>query len=312
MRIAVQSVVSLLSPLIAALQFLTRLPIPIDVYGTAAPVEEGAKSADQHHTASDNEKSVSAEQVRQARIDKMFGRSVVYFPAAGLAIGGIVAALAWVLELLLPSYVNAVLLLAVWVMLSGGLHLDGLMDTADGLLSHRSRERMLEIMKDSRVGAMGVIVCALYLMLKTVLIVALLQGIQDRSAQLLNAIWLLAVIPIWSRAFMGTAMIGWRYARPGQGMGQLFHTVHRRHAIGAWMMAMGLTALILIWTSLSGAEVLVWCCGFLAVTFLSGVTLASLIARKLGGLTGDIYGALNELIELILLLGVVLAVTMMT
>ena len=78
----------------------------------------------------------------------------------------------------LPTMPAAVLLLAIWVVLTGGLHLDGLMDTADGILSHRPREQMLEIMKDSRVGAMGVIVCVLHLLLKFSLLYTLLDAEQ--------------------------------------------------------------------------------------------------------------------------------------
>lgn len=108
---------------IAALQFLTRLPIPVQV----------------------------------ADDPGVFRRSTVFYPAAGLVIGGMVAGIGYGASFVFPAPVNAALLLCIWVLLTGGLHLDGLMDTADGLLSHRSRERMLEIMKDSRVGAMGVI-----------------------------------------------------------------------------------------------------------------------------------------------------------
>uniref|UniRef100_UPI0005850CC2 adenosylcobinamide-GDP ribazoletransferase n=1 Tax=Paenibacillus sonchi TaxID=373687 RepID=UPI0005850CC2 len=70
----------------------------------------------------------------------------------------------------------AVITLILWVWLTGGLHLDGWMDCADGLLSYRTRERMLEIMKDSRVGAMGVLACMLLLLLKASLLAAFLEG----------------------------------------------------------------------------------------------------------------------------------------
>ena len=127
-------------PLIAALQFLTRLPLPVQLPDS----------------------------------DAVFRRSTVFYPAAGLLIGLLTAGSAWGFSYLFPFYINAALVLILWVFLSGGLHLDGLMDTADGLLSHRSRERMLEIMKDSRVGAMGVVAGVLSALLRVSLLAYLL------------------------------------------------------------------------------------------------------------------------------------------
>ncbi|MCZ4151790.1 adenosylcobinamide-GDP ribazoletransferase, partial [Escherichia coli] len=96
--------------------------------------------------------------------------SVVYYPLVGAAIGLAVWLGGALFGTVLPALPAAVLTLTLWVWLTGGLHLDGWMDTADGLLSYRSRERMLEIMKDSRVGAMGVIACVLLLMMKAALL----------------------------------------------------------------------------------------------------------------------------------------------
>ena len=95
----------------------------------------------------------------------------------------------------------------------------GLMDTADGILSHRPREQMLEIMKDSRVGAMGVIVCVLHLLLKFSLLYTLLdtEHVGERGSLLV----LLAIVPIWSRWFMVAAIKNWPYARPRFGVRQL-------------------------------------------------------------------------------------------
>src|SRR5690606_5946187 len=99
----------------AALQFLTRLPIRVQLNYN----------------------------------EDLFRRSTVYYPAAGALIGLLTAIAGFLLTYALPAAPASVLVLSVWIGLTGALHLDGLMDTADGLLSHRSRERMLEIMKDS-------------------------------------------------------------------------------------------------------------------------------------------------------------------
>jgi adenosylcobinamide-GDP ribazoletransferase len=299
MRSAYYTVVNLLKSLAAALQFLTRLPIPIDLFGAGTNESKGAEAKVRPTFDSD--------------MDSIFSRSTVFFPVAGFIIGVIVAALAWGLDDLLPPYVNVMLLLCVWVFLSGGLHLDGLMDTADGLLSHRSQERMLEIMKDSRVGAMGVIVCVLYVMLKAALLYALLTDDGAGALGELERFMLLALIPVWSRAFMSTAITGWRYVRPGQGMGQLFRSVHKGHAAAACLMALLLSVLVFTLpfaSSLDWLDVIFGCGFFIAVTYCVGTLIASLVARKLGGLTGDVYGALNELVELALLLGLVAVIRM--
>lgn len=183
---------------IAAFQFLTRFPIPI-----AVPFQ-----------------------------GSVLKRSVVYFPLAGALIGVSLTAFAWLLTLFIPPWPSAVLVLAIWTALSGGLHLDGWMDTADGVLSHRSRERMLEIMKDSRVGAMGVLAAVLLLLLKASLMVELLEGNH------LKLYWpLLLIGPIWSRAWMSAAIAFWPSARQGEGIGVLFNEVKGLHAAASMAVA---------------------------------------------------------------------------
>lgn len=251
---------------LAAFQFLTRLPISISLPPSLT----------------------------------LFRRSTVFFPLVGLVIGAMIAGAGYGLGFILPFYVNAVLVLVLWLLISGGLHLDGLMDTADGLLSHRSRERMLEIMKDSHVGAMGVMACVLYLLLKAVLLAALLaEGGLERF-------FLLAVIPVWSRAYMVMAIAGWPYARSRGGLGSMYQEVRGQHAFLAGLVAAGFTlaAFVLMPGSQGITKVLVLLSGIMLITYAAGSWLASAISRKLGGLTGDVYGALNELTEFLLLLAV--------
>lgn len=252
------------------MQFLTRLPVP----RWLAPVS---------HEEAD------------------FRRSTAYYPAAGFAIGLILAGLGWLLDWALPPWPAAVLLTVAWVGLSGGLHLDGLMDTADGLLSHRTRERMLEIMKDSRVGAMGVAAGSLSLLLRASLLASLLEAPSE-----LAALGLLA-IPIWSRSFMVTAIAGWPYARAeGAGLGGLFRTVNAQQALAAALLSAALTSAALAafgdWGVAGSALALL---AAAAIAYAIGAALAAAVSRKLGGLTGDIYGALNETIELALLIAAV-------
>ncbi|MFC3843593.1 adenosylcobinamide-GDP ribazoletransferase [Paenibacillus sp. MAH-36] len=261
---------------IAAFQFLTRLPIPVQITYT----------------------------------DLVFRRSVIFYPLAGGVIGLLLLLASEGLSLFLPPLLAAVLLLGLWVVLTGGLHLDGLMDTADGILSHRSREQMLEIMKDSRVGAMGVIVAVLHLLLKFALLYTLLESNQWDGATGMKGYLLLAIVPIWSRWFMTAAIQGWPYARKESGLGSFFQGVTKWHVAISLIVALFTTTLFVCFND-AGSDTSVWPIPiyFACATWLAGWLIATYISRKLGGLTGDTYGALNELLEAILLLGVIICAT---
>ena len=137
--------------------------------------------------------------------EKDFADSVRYFPLIGLVLGIIYAAFAALLLRLLPEHgvfvpphVVAATLLMLPILLTGGLHCDGFMDTMDGLFSGRSRERMLEIMKDSRVGANGVFAFVLLVFFNWSVLLDLLQ-----SPWLFPALF---VMPIVSRLMMVVAI----------------------------------------------------------------------------------------------------------
>lgn len=267
----------LMQPCVVAFMFLTRIPMPSQ-----------AEAVYTEHT---------------------YSRSTIYYPFVGLIIGLFVTAFAWYTPMLLPANVSAALVLIVWTALTGALHLDGLMDTADGLLSHRSRERKLEIMKDSRVGAMGVIVCVCYLLLKFTLISSLVEG---SKASLL----MLLLIPIWSRYFLPAAIAWWPYARKDGGMGTLFSQVRSRHVWLAGFVALvssfigyGLFHTLLMLhgeASASLSEFGLFLLAAFLITTVCGSALAAAIARQLGGQTGDTYGAIVEILEVLLLIAAVL------
>ncbi|WP_018752998.1 adenosylcobinamide-GDP ribazoletransferase [Paenibacillus sanguinis] len=236
-------------------------------------------------------------------------RSAVYYPLVGASIGICVWGAGLLFAWLLPSWPAAVLALMVWVWLTGGLHLDGWMDTADGLLSYRSRERMLEIMKDSRVGAMGVLACMLLVLLKLSLVFSLLQSSPVQSG--------LAIMTaaIWSRWFMTRAMQRWPKARQGEGLAGQFRTVGGREAQESTLLALLLTIAIMLLClllALQGMEgdalmkVMLYMMLHPFVAWGAGTWAAGRISHKLGGLTGDTYGALNEGLEALLLLLAVL------
>ncbi|UKS24651.1 adenosylcobinamide-GDP ribazoletransferase [Paenibacillus sp. HWE-109] len=277
MRNARVVVLDWLRACLAAFQFLTRLPIPVQIDYT----------------------------------ERVFRRSVVFYPLAGCVIGLLLLLAGKGLGLILPPMPAAVLLLGLWIVLTGGLHLDGLMDTADGILSHRPREMMLEIMKDSRVGAMGVIVCVLHVLLKFAILYSLLDlHIAGHEG---GVSFLIVLVPVWSRWFMVMAIYGWPYARKESGLGSLFRSVRKSHVSCSLLVALlttTITASLALgrgsYAALADPKVWIIVCGYMLVTLIAGWIFAAYMNSKLGGLTGDTYGALNELLETVLLVGVLL------
>ncbi|HWR43295.1 adenosylcobinamide-GDP ribazoletransferase [Sporomusa sp.] len=211
-----------------------------------------------------------------------FGRSVKYFTLIGAIIGLILAGLNYFLSQFLPSHVLAVVIILAEIVLTGGLHCDGLMDTADGVFSGRSRERMLEIMKDSRVGANGVVAFGLLILLKYSLII-------DMTPTMLTVA--LLVMPVAGRLAMVISIASFPYARP-DGMGKAFaQYAGRRTLIIAIIAALVIVIPMGLQASISTG-----------IAALAGVLSARYFANVLGGLTGDTYGAVTELTELMALL----------
>jgi len=210
-----------------------------------------------------------------------FGRSVKFFPLVGLVVGLVWAVVYYVGRHFLPSYVLAAVLVVSHLVITGGLHVDGFMDTADGIFSGRSRERMLEIMKDSRVGANGVMAFGVLLLLKWSLLLDM-PGWHLPEA--------LVIAPMVGRMAMVIGIIKFPYARP-EGIGKAFaeHAEKRSLYIATaytaiTVAAVGLTA---VYAALAAVAV-AW-------------AFARYITRLLGGLTGDVYGAITELAELCVL-----------
>ncbi|KWX74246.1 adenosylcobinamide-GDP ribazoletransferase [Paenibacillus jilunlii] len=236
---------------------------------------------------------------------ELLQRSVVYYPLVGAAIGLSAALGAGVAVWLLPAWPAAVITLILWVGLTGGLHLDGWMDSADALLSYRTRERMLEIMRDSRVGAMGVLACVLLLLLKASLLAAFLEGGSWTELPLL------LLPPVWSRWYMVRAMARYPLARSNEGLAASFGGLparqERRALLLAALLSLAAAAAPLAlgadsaWPQLLAAAILAP-----ALALACGTLAARRISSRLGGLTGDVYGALNELLEALLLLLLVL------
>jgi adenosylcobinamide-GDP ribazoletransferase len=211
------------------------------------------------------------------------GVSLGWFPLVGLGIGALLAALDWVAGLALAPPAVAALLAACPALITRGLHLDGLADSADGLFGGHTPERRLAIMKDSRTGSFGATGIALVLLLQYAALLSL-SG---------PARWaVLLLVPALARAAMVVAVALFPYARP-EGLGRLYHA-HARP--GPLLAAAGTSALLALALLGAGGLVLWLVAGGLALL------LGRFASARLGGLTGDIYGAVGVLTEVVLLL----------
>ncbi len=245
-------------PLFIALQFLTTIP----VFLTAPPS------------------------------DKDMGRSLLYYPLTGLLLGGLLAVCYGFMSAIiapLAAPLIAALTLVLWVLLTGGLHLDGLADSVDALMGGLgNRQKTLEIMKDPTSGPMGVISIVLVLLLK------------------FTALWLLfaaqnwpglLIAPLLGRTALVALCLTTPYVREG-GLGALISQHLPRQAsvivvIVALVIASAMSGFGAVW-------ILLACMG-------AFITLRALFISRLGGTTGDSAGALVELTEVTVLVTIAIA-----
>ena len=230
-----------------ALQFLTRIPVPFTFVAT----------------------------------DKQLGQSVLFYPLVGLLIGALLIACAALLNGVSLS-LQAAIILTVWVLLSGGLHLDGLADCADAWVGGLGdRQRTLDIMKDPAAGPVAVIILVLLLLLKwnALQLVLTTQALKE-----------LMIIPVLGRTALLMLMLTTPYIRKN-GLGEkLIQNLPLTQA----KVLVGVVLLSIVFLS-----------GFLPVV-LAGLVLTWLrytAVQRLGGMTGDVYGAAVELVEMTVLLG---------
>jgi adenosylcobinamide-GDP ribazoletransferase len=237
----------MLNQLVAAWQFLTIIPV-----------------SRRHHV-------VASEQL---------AASMAWFPAVGLVVGGILAGAMSLFEIALPRSVSDGLAVVLLIVLTRGLHLDGLADTIDGWGGGRTPEQRLTIMRDPRIGAMGAMA----------LIAALGLRYLGLSALPDHGRWLaVASMPLVGRWAMAIGGLRMPYARPEGGMARPFldhlkthHVVFATVFAGTW----------LIWSfGLTGGL------GVLAISGLVARGIAFFSLRLCGGITGDVFGLINEVTE---------------
>jgi len=213
-------------------------------------------------------------------------RSMAFYPVVGLILGGVL----WVfwkgLTPVIPSSVVDLILIALLVILTGGMHLDGLADTADGLWGGRDREQALKIMRDEHIGSFGVIALILMLMAKYLALTHLPLAVKGQILLGMPAIgrWAMVVVSYFSE-----------YARSGPGLARPFIEHLSWRELTASTLAI---ILILLW--------LLRVQGLIDFTMIILVSFLCLwyFRRKLGGVTGDCLGAVGELVELTFLLSV--------
>ena len=211
-----------------------------------------------------------------------------YFPLVGLGLGGILAGLDLAAREVLPPMVVGALLVITLVVLTRAIHIEGFLDACDGLFGGFTRERRLEILHDSHVGAFAVVGGASLLLLKWSLLTELPAG---------ERICLLVLFPCLSRMGMLATMAAFPYARE-QGMGTVFQNGR------SWLqVGFGLTTAVVASVLLIGGAGGILLAGALVLSLMFGRWVTGL----LGGMTGDTYGAVNEVVEVtVLLLAIIL------
>ena len=219
------------------------------------------------------------------------GRSTGYFPLVGLLLGLILAFLSLTLVYVLPQSVVNALLIMFLVVLTGGMHIDGFIDTCDGIGGQKPVAERWRIMHEGRVGAFGVAGAILVLLVKY----AALNSLPD-----FGLVPALIITPVVSRWAMVYALFAYPYARP-MGMGKVFKEETRWPG---FLVATGLT-IALSMLVLDLAEVRFFYLHALAimlVVLLVVALTANYLKQKFAGLTGDCYGAINEVSEAFVLL----------
>ncbi|MCG7624575.1 adenosylcobinamide-GDP ribazoletransferase [Epibacterium sp. Ofav1-8] len=205
-------------------------------------------------------------------------RAVWAFPLAGLVVGGLATVIAMAALAVWPPAVAAGLALVVQILVTGAMHEDGLADSADGLWGGFDRSRRLEIMKDSQIGTYGVLALVLSLGLRWLTLSALLAA---------GMIWAPVALAVLSRATMPVLMTSLPNAR-GSGLSQSVG----RPTWGAVLLG-GALALLLGLLSL-GAPMLL--AALVLIPVVAG--LRALARAKIGGQTGDILGATQQISEI--------------
>ncbi len=261
-----------------ALQWLTRFPIPI----------------------------------RPRWDEKVANRSIVFYPVAGAWIGATLVFLACALSFVSPPATSAALVLGAWVWLTGGLHMDGWIDVADAVGSHRTMAEKQRILKDPHVGAMGVTAACVLLLIKGALVYSIISTMPFPFVT-----FVLFLCPLIARTILPHVLCHFPYVGGRSGMNALFKNIPPKY--GRWAMCHGVlwmlcaVGTLAVFLDKGTQEMAVFPSWYPIVLALVGFVVAWLLAtgasravcRAWGGLTGDVYGAMVEGMEVATLLAFV-------
>lgn len=220
--------------------------------------------------------------------DEDMHKGFLYYPVVGLIIGLVDVAVYLLVTLILPEIFGIIFAMLANFCVTGAFHLDGLSDTADGIYSARTRERMLEIMKDSRIGTNGAIAMCFDIALK-------FCGLAAFSGWQIPL--MILMMPIAGKMVQGAIVYKAIYPRK-TGIGIYVGTVDLGTVIGT--MVLGIVAMV--------AAFSFWGIGIFAILFIFAYLFRVYITGKIGGITGDIMGAGSELSEVLLLMVVLVIV----
>lgn len=211
-------------------------------------------------------------------------RSIPYFPLAGLILGLLSYIVYMILSLLLPRDLCDILVLLFLVLLTGGLHMDGLSDTLDGMGFGKDRESSLKIMRDSRIGTFGAIGLVFAILIKYLA----LNNIQSFYVD--NILLLMPLYGRWSVLVLGYQS---QYAREGDGIGRVFVEKIKKEVYLKGILTAFIASLIIF--QLRGLFIF-------TVLFFTVSFLKRYFEKRMGGITGDIFGAVIEFSEIAALL----------
>ncbi len=242
---------------ISILQFMTRIPINIDT-----------------------------------GFDEEFHKTITYFPLVGLVLGVLIYIIGLVSGIFFDSFITSIIVTLALVILTGGLHIDGLGDTFDAIYSYRDKERMLEIMKDSRLGTNSLLAIMFLILLKIGFIYSIINN---------SLLWTVIFMPVVAR--LGVIVMMYKTVTPREnGMGNLFigkastsmFTIAILYTI---ILIIGISKLIFLVSTFEAMMLI----STIIILFIFNNLFKKYIYKKIDGVTGDILGCTIELGELIYL-----------
>jgi cobalamin 5'-phosphate synthase/cobalamin synthase len=224
--------------------------------------------------------------VRRAFTPAEMGRSTAFYPLVGAMLGGMLVVADALLARIFPVQVRSALVLGLWIVLTGALHFDGFLDAVDGLLGGETPERRMQIMRDERTGAYGVAAAGLILL-------TMFAGLNAVPGERWPA---LVTAPLLGRCGISLCIAALPYGRT-EGLGRdIKDSARPAHAAVSLLSTLSIVALI-VWSTHQ-----VTAAAALLVAVLVGMLVSRFVLSRIGGMTGDTYGAVNMLIEVSVLL----------